>query len=105
MRPIDADVLMDILADRLIRVSERYGFDSAVSGAVAGAMRLVDAQPTIKPEPKTGKWIDSWRSKIDGTRYWYRECDHCGYERNDCDSEKDSNFCPNCGADMRSEEE
>ena len=54
-----------------------------------------------KQVPKKGKWIDSWRSKMDGTRYWYRECDHCGYERNDCDSEKDSNFCPNCGAYMR----
>lgn len=52
-------------------------------------------------ERPKGKWIDAWRSKMDGTRYWYRECDHCGYERDDCDPEKDSNFCPNCGAQMR----
>ena len=56
--------------------------------------------PEIKPERPKSKWVDSWRSKMDGTRYWYRECDHCGYERKDCDPEKDSNFCPNCGFEM-----
>lgn len=48
MRLIDADALLDILADRLIKVSERYGVDSGVAGAVAGAMRLVEVQPTIE---------------------------------------------------------
>lgn len=55
-------------------------------------------------ERKTGKWIDGKRMKNDGTFYWFRQCDQCGYERNDCDTEKDSNFCPNCGADMRGEQ-
>lgn len=53
------------------------------------------------PERKNGKWIDNHRIKFDGTFYWYRECSECGYERNDCDSEKDTDFCPGCGADMR----
>ena len=64
------------------------------------AMELLEDAPTIEPERKTGRWIDAWRSKMDGTRYWYRECNNCCYERNDCDSEKDSNYCPNCGAAM-----
>ena len=51
-------------------------------------------------EPKKGKWIEGHRMKFDGTFYWYRECDQCGYERNDDDTEKDSNFCPNCGSPM-----
>lgn len=57
--------------------------------------------PPAQPERKTGKWIDGKRMKNDGTFYWFRQCDQCGYERNDCDTEKDSNFCPDCGADMR----
>ena len=57
-----------------------------------------------QPEHKTGKWIDGKRMKFDGTFYWFRQCDQCGYERNDCDTEKDSNFCPDCGADMRGEQ-
>lgn len=48
MRLIDADALLDILADRLIKVSERYGDDPAVAGAVSGVMRLVEVQPTIE---------------------------------------------------------
>lgn len=54
-------------------------------------------------EEKTGKWIDGWRSGLDGTRYWYRACSECGYERDDDDAEKDTNYCPNCGARMAEE--
>ena len=45
-RLIDADVLMDIFADRLAK-AVRYGIDSAVAGAVSGAMKLLDVQPTM----------------------------------------------------------
>ena len=46
-RLIDADALMNIFADRLVKVSERYGINSAVAGAVSGAMKLLDLQPTV----------------------------------------------------------
>lgn len=46
-RLIDADALMDIFADRLVKVSVRYGVDSAVAGAVSGAMTLLDVQPKV----------------------------------------------------------
>ena len=46
-RLIDADALMNIFADRLMKVSERYGINSAVAGAVSGAMKLLDVQPTV----------------------------------------------------------
>ena len=48
-----------------------------------------------------GKWIDRKRMGIDGSSYWHRECDQCGYKRRDSNPDKDSNFCPVCGADMR----
>ena len=66
---------------------------------------MVADAPTIEPERKKGKWVDGWRCKHDGTRYWYRQCDQCLHERDDCDTEKDTNYCPNCGADMRGEQE
>ena len=46
-RLIDADALMNIFADRLVIVSERYGIYSAVAGAVSGAMKLLDVQPIV----------------------------------------------------------
>lgn len=49
-RLIDADALMNIFADRIVKVSERYGIYSAVAGAASGAMKLLDAQPTVIEE-------------------------------------------------------
>lgn len=59
----------------------------------------IDAVPVRK-----GYWIDGWRGRLDGTRYWYRACSECDYERDDDDAEKDTNFCPNCGARMERED-
>lgn len=96
MRCIDADTLMNTFADRLAKVSERYGVNSAVAGAVAGAMGLIEAQPTIEPERKTGHWLDI----PDGYK-----CSECGaYLEIDC-GDVEMNFCPNCGAKMDGGEE
>lgn len=52
----------------------------------------------VDPERKNGEWIKM--SDADGT-YWC--CSECGEELYRlCDK---TNFCPNCGADMRGEEE
>ena len=56
--------------------------------------QIIDEQPTIE-ERKTGKWIDE-TFKPWGLVYHPYRCDQCGDH-----SEADSNFCPNCGADMR----
>lgn len=51
MRLIDADALMEIYMDRLSLVADRYSPDSSECGILAGAMKLLDEQPTIEPEP------------------------------------------------------
>ena len=55
----------------------------------------INAEPTIEPERKKGWWIEhnphKWGLGI------VFECSECG-EKIDCEP---SNFCPNCGADMR----
>ena len=81
--------------------------DSEYSRGVAwyGTAMDMAIKALEQPERKKGKWQDNHRQKFDGTFYWFRECSVCGYERNDDDSGKDTNFCPNCGADMRGEQE
>lgn len=60
-------------------------------------------EPAAQAERKKGKWIDAWRSAMDGTKHWHRECSECGYERDDDDPDKDTKFCPNCGLPMETE--
>ena len=58
----------------------------------------------LEQEPKTGEWIEQNDDYFD----WY-ECSECGYGSEgemQYSSEYDvrTNYCPNCGADMRGEE-
>ena len=63
----------------------------------------IDAMPTVQPERKTGHWIPQDFNKHYGmtstTVYYYPKCSMCG------ESANYTNFCPNCGADMRGETE
>jgi hypothetical protein len=56
-------------------------------------------QPSAQSERKKGKWIPQDHNKTNGMAstlvYYYPKCSVCGY----CDNY--TNFCPNCGADMR----
>lgn len=56
-------------------------------------------------EPKTGKWLAE--IGYDGEVIYY-ECQHCGGAFTLIDGtpeENNYNYCPNCGAKMRGEEE
>lgn len=102
--------------DMAIKALEQEPCDDAVSReaaieksivCVAGVQAFkavpvyaLELSPSATPKQKTGEWIDGRRPKHDGTFYFYRECSRCGYERDDCDPEKDTNFCPNCGIKM-----
>ena len=61
--------------------------------------QIIDEQPTIEPERKKGKWINLKNKK--GTILALR-CSVCG---NSPKHAIRSDFCPNCGADMRGEED
>ena len=107
MRLIDADALKNSVLkwlppDPCGQEEKEYPFETDICVSM---MQEIEDAPTIESEQKKGKWIDGHRMKFDGTFYWFRQCDQCGYERNDCDTEKDTNFCPNCGADMRGDKD
>lgn len=68
---------------------------------------LIDLQPTADVrENVKGEWIDcgihgdwAWEQDGHGNSYHIWECSKCEYT-----IEHRSNYCPNCGADMREEE-
>ena len=49
-------------------------------------------------------WEEAYRPMWDGTRYWFKMCHNCGYERVH-NPDFDTPFCPKCGAIMKGEEE
>ena len=49
--------------------------------------------PSVTPKPKTGHWIDKYILR----QYFQYECSECGR------ASLKSDYCPNCGADMRGE--
>ena len=88
MRAIDADRL---LTDRM---KEHYYH--LPNGDIAIPIIDIEHAPTITPERKTGKWI------FLGDGY---KCNKCRSVYSWWADSQTSNYCPNCGADMRGEQE
>lgn len=62
----------------------------------------LECMPSAQPERKKGKWHQRFYSKVE-----MMVCSECGNEFS-YDAEtglRDYNFCPNCGADMREDEQ
>lgn len=85
MRLIDADALKEWI-DEYVSV-----FKKSDNKDIKG---YIEHQPTI--EPKRGEWIERY---INGFGNRICMCSKCNFqaERN--------NFCPNCGADMRGDDD
>lgn len=54
-------------------------------------LAFLSSLPSVEPEGKKGKWIT--KDGVYGVTY----CSECDYEMR----LNDTNYCPNCGADMR----
>ena len=97
MRPIDADALKDKLQQHHdFWVMAWGGFSKMPMGEkkrvdeITNCIAEVVNAPTI--EPKHGKWIEMYRN---GFGNMICMCSKCNFHATK------SNFCPNCGADMR----
>ena len=98
MRPIDAIGLKQALAvSAILKDRKTIG-------------QIIDEQPTIEPERKTGRWIPTYEDCC--ADVWVKwKCSECGYVRKKgwkqtYDGAKpDALFCEMCNADMRGERE
>lgn len=87
MRLIDADALLDYL--QIIPIDLGYR-------EVDDIEKYVKEAPTADvAERKKGKWIFNPTDAIE-MMFTKPKCSECGFESAD-----GGNFCPNCGADMR----
>lgn len=93
MRLIDADALkkeVDNFPNCYNGWSDTY--DKAY---IIGA---IEEQPSIDIEPKRGEWEERPSEDWISIRRWY--CSECG----EWQTYGMTNYCPNCGADMRERE-
>ena len=114
MRLIDADALKDSFCEAC-STKKRYKrtnaecrtHSNALYGYSCFKMRLIDTAPTIDAEPvRHGRWIEvdriTWRIG-DGDMFdttVEEKCSNCGRHMERYETEKQENYCPNCGAKM-----
>jgi len=81
-----------------ISIGEENPFVDGVLSGVFNIRLMIAQAPPVTPTRKKGKWIPR-KAKYDNAVPVY-ECSIC-HKNNGFD---DDNFCPNCGAEMESEE-
>ena len=75
-------------------------YDRVHVGPPGGARKLIEEALEVKPrQPEKGEWVKVYHNGRKTTGHI--ECSICGWWRSG-DWTK-HNFCPNCGADMREE--
>ena len=72
----------------LFEYVEDHDLQGSRSGGIIDAIDAVLLLPSVQPERNTGRWIND-------------NCSECGQYVFHGDAR---NFCPNCGADMRGEQ-
>lgn len=98
----------DLAVDRLISDCEKMSFDIEIFNkplkvvALDAVKNIVKGMSLVTPIRPKGHWI-----KIELPSRDAHECSECGGLAflDECGNEKLTDFCPNCGADMREVEE
>ena len=102
MRLIDADALMADLGKWLKQIDPTHPpEDNAIppmEDIIVSTLMTIEEQPTIEPQRIRGKWIHDGYIFPHGNDWIH--CSICGKKGINVPADL-TNFCPNCGADMR----
>ena len=98
---INADTLIDELKDTFddgdgIAIGE-YWSSKIVRSVIDDLAQDIDVRENVK-----GEWINDRLVTTTGGTYGVKRCSNCEHYYQDIINEW--NYCPNCGADMRGEE-
>lgn len=112
MRLIDADRLIDDLKHDVAIDQDSLDYEELTDSnrekiqfdkdCKQNAIDLLQNAPTIEPERKKGKWLHKSKQLAALNTAWWYECLICGYH---AFNGMRTDFCPNCGADMRGEQD
>lgn len=89
---------VNVLVDELARAISDERCFMPRGRSTANIMQDILDLPSVTPKAKMGRWIDIQYFKADDT-YYRPKCPFCSIEPKEY-----SNFCPNCGARMTSED-
>ena len=94
-------ILDDVLANR---PTERDSLIVAVRKAFESLEQFGNSEPLPSAQPKSGKWIDAVIPNDNGGLL-VQVCDQCNTFFPLAYTGGGHHFCPNCGADMRGEQD
>lgn len=72
--------------------------------AIEWCLEGLNNMPSAEPELKKGQWIVK-EQFVNSPEFYSWQCSVCGCVLEDPTLDKPYPFCPNCGADMRGEQE
>lgn len=99
---IDSDALIEHLMRTIEASSKEEDYTEGFNDGLDFAASFASTLPSVQPERKTGKWVEhhepfTWM----GYAYW--TCSECNFGEKE-ENKTRSKYCPNCGADMRGDQ-
>ena len=90
---VGAELLRRVLDDTDVVGADREKYSWGL-GLIESYINDIEELPSAQPERPKGKWVE--KPHVYGVAY----CSLCDYELHI----NNTNFCPNCGADMRGDQ-